>query len=154
MHRRRRSYHSSYPTYRSRVAHREYNGYFSSIKRFLMNVLTGILFVLFIGLIVCFLLVLLTHLHQMEGMGAHVLLLMTTYGPFALLLTVIISGVFLVLGITYGMVKVLAAISETLSYASLAHTKVKLERAKIHQSRQVRPLPKLRSSARRHTVEW
>ncbi len=154
MRKRRRSYHSSYPTYRSRVARREHNGCFSSAKRFLMNLLTGMFFLLFAILFVCFLLALLMHLHQVEEMGVHVLSLITIYGPSALLLTVIITGVFLVLGIIYGMVKVLAAISETLSYASLAHTKVKLERAKIHRHRQVRPLPKLRSPVGRHTVEW
>ena len=101
-----------------------------------------------------FLLVLLMHLPQIEVIGSHIILLMTIYGPLVLLLVLIIAGVFTVLGVVYGMVKLIAVISETLSYASLAHTKVKMERAKIHLSRQVRPLPKLRNSARRHIVEW
>jgi type III secretory pathway component EscU len=139
------------PGYRNQ---REDEEYLASINRFLTKLLTCILLMILAVALAFLLTVLLTHLAQITAISSQVISLMTIYGPIALLLISIVAGSFIVLGVIYGIVKVLAAISETLSYASLAHTKVKQERAKIHRYRQVRPLPKLRSSARRHIVDW
>ena len=121
-----------------------------------MNVLMDLVLVLLVCLFVVLLFMVLIHLSRVEGMGTHVISLMVIYGPTSLRLIAVIIGGFFVLGIILGIVKILAAISETLSYASLASVRVKHEKAKIPHSRSLRSLPKSRRfrGTRRYTAVW
>jgi hypothetical protein len=150
-----RSSYRRYPVYRSRCTRRRRPaGCLTALTWFLMDLLTGIVLIL---LTVCFgflLIVLLTHLHQVEALGSQIVAWITRYGPLVLLLVSIVAGSFLVLGGIYGLVKMIVAISEALSHASIVQARARQEQANVayyaFASAQTVPLPKGRFRRSRH----
>ncbi|MBV9617059.1 MAG: hypothetical protein JO031_16515 [Ktedonobacteraceae bacterium] len=154
-----RRYSRSYPRYRYRVVYRRDAGCLASLKRFLLNLLTGVALILVAILFLLLLFVVLTHLSQVEMEAAHALTWITTYGPLVLLLLGLLVGAFLGLGVISALVKMFATISETLSRASLARARARHAWAQEERSccsAQTLPMPKLRlrGPARRQAFEW
>jgi hypothetical protein len=115
----------SYPPYRRR------RGCLYRMKRFARTLFTTLLLLIGGSLLAALLVVLLVHLPQMIQAITGVLAFIRRYGPIALLVLVLVTGAFTILGIAYGIVRIIAGISTLLASASSARAKAHQEHAKV-----------------------
>ena len=155
---RSRTAYRRYSTPRYSVTRRAHGGCLASLLRLVMDLLQGLLLILVAVVLGVLLFALLTHLSQIEAAGACLGSLLSTYGPLALLVLSLLAAVFVVLGVVYALVRLLAAISETCSFAALARARAAQEKARARYARNI-PLvyyagPRRRRSALPRPVRY